>query len=220
LTVEGGDGNPGELPDVGGDDPLVGHAEIFAEIGGVAIAAAFDELGGDHRRRMDLVGEDGRLVVGDDPVDRSFQAAPLSRDEDRVVPRLLELGEGVLDRADVGDEFEGFGGKVAQQVAADAEEERIARGEDHRLAAAPLQVAHQLGRIAADIDLLTGEFREQGELAGASVEDFGPLDEFADPGTEPFLAFDSGSNHVNLFHRHHPSSPPALRRPPGAWPTL
>ena len=99
------------------------------DLAGLARVDFLMEPGGKRRRRVDLVGGDGRLVVGDVPVDRAIQSPALRRDEDRVVPRFLELGEGVLNRADVGDEFEGFGGEVAQQVAADADEERLARGE-------------------------------------------------------------------------------------------
>ncbi len=108
-------------------DPLLVAAEVFAEPGGVAVATARDQFAGDGRRVVLFVGEDGRLVVGDDAVDRPFEAAPVGGDENRIVPRLLDLGKGVLHRADVGEEFELVLRQVAQQIAADAEEERDRR---------------------------------------------------------------------------------------------
>ena len=185
--------------------------QVLAQPGGIAVAAAADELGGDRGRRIGLVGEDGRFIVGDNPVDRPLQAAAVSGDEDGVIPRLLDLGEGILDGADVRHELQILGREVAQKVAADAEEKRIARGQHDGPPLRLLQHFFHLGQVPADLDLASREIGEERQLPLAAEQDLGPADEIEDPAAEPFMPLDTGANDVNASHLV--SSPLLHRRP-------
>ncbi len=182
-------------------DLFVVSAEVFAEKGGEAVAAAPNHLGGDRPGRVVGVGEHRRLVVGDDAPDRFLDRAAVNRDEDRVVPRLADLGEGVLHRTDVGNELQLLLRQVAQQGAADAEEQRIARGENDRVLVALLQPLDDGADIPADHDLLSGKLGEKVQLPLAAHQQFGLADQVERSLAESLLSFHSCTDDMNRLHR-------------------
>ena len=125
----------------------------------------------------------------------------MDRNEDGIVPGLLDAGKGVLHAGDIGEDLDALLGKVAQQEAADAEEVGVAGAEnDDALVGVAEEIEHQ-GEIVEDL-LLPLEIGEDIEMALMTDEHLGLADDFEGLFADPFPADDAGADQIDFLLGH------------------
>ena len=125
----------------------------------------------------------------------------MHRDENCVIPRLFNLGKGVLDAGDVGKDLDPFFGEIAQQEAGNAEEVGIAGGEDNdALFGAAQKLQHF--REARQLALLAAKIGKDIEMALVADEQIGAGDDVPRLAAEPFPASDPRADQIDLFLCH------------------
>jgi len=196
-----------QAPDVGFCELLPRHPHLLAEPGVVPLGPPVDQLSGDNRRSVDLVGEDGDLLRGDDPVDRPPQATAVDGDEDSIVPRFLDPGEGILDAGQVGENLDPLLGEVAHEETGHAEEVRVAGAEHHAALLRDAQELQHDGEVFQD-HLFPGKIGKDIQVPLVSDQHLGLAYHLQGLLAETLPAGDTGADEIDLllWHTHLPKN--------------
>ena len=138
--------------------------------------------------------------MGNNLVDRTLHPPTLGRDKYGIVPGLSNLGKSILDRAHIRHEFQFCIRQVSQQIAPDAKEERVSRGEHDSSPFGRGQTLHNRGKVGFYHQGFTFEVGEQRQLTGTTDQDVRLFDNFQGPATESLLAFNPGADDMDCFH--------------------
>ena len=116
----------GQVGELGLGDPLVGRAQVLADVGPEVVDPTLQKLPRQPRRRAIVAGEQPDLLGGPDPVDDRLDRPARQAGQIRVLPALLDPGERQLHAADVRHDLEEIFAQAIAEVAGDPVEERIA----------------------------------------------------------------------------------------------
>ncbi len=126
----------GEVGQLALGHPLVGRAEVLADVRLEVVDPPVEQLAEDPRRRVVVAREQADLLGRPDPVDDRLERPAGEAGQVGVLPALLHPGEGELHAADVRDDLELVLAQPVAEVAGDAVEERVAAADEDRVAAA------------------------------------------------------------------------------------
>ena len=134
ITLSGLKSMRRQVGELGLGHPLVGRAQVFADIGPKIVDPAVQKLSGQPRRRTLVAREQADLLGGPDPVDDRLDRPARQAGQIRVLPAFLDAGERQLHAADVRHDLEEIFAQPIAEIAGDPVEKRIAAGDQHRMA--------------------------------------------------------------------------------------
>ncbi len=137
TTLSGSKSVAGDVGQLALRDPLVGRAQVLADIRPEVVDPAVQQRLRQPGRRALVAGEHADLLRGPDPVDDRLDRPAGQAGEVGVLPALLDPGEGKLHAADVRHDLEVVLAQPVAEVAGDPVEERVALADQHRPTRSP-----------------------------------------------------------------------------------
>src|SRR6185369_324055 len=141
------------------------------------------------------------LFRGDYPVYCPAETPTMDRDEDRIVPGLLDPGKGILHAGDIREDLYPLFREIPEQETGNAEEVRIARAEYDRPPCGVFQGFEHYRKIFQQ-QLLPGEIWEIVKMALMTDQHLGLADNLKRLAAEPFPAGDAGADEIDFLLRH------------------
>ena len=131
-TLSGSNSSADQVGQLGLRDPLVGRAQVLADVGPEVVDPPVEQPLRQPRRREVVAGEEAHLLGRPDPVDDRLQRPARQAGQERVLPALLHPRERQLHAADVRHDLELVLAQAVAEVARDPVEERVAAADQHR----------------------------------------------------------------------------------------
>ena len=105
-TLRGSNSIAGQVGELGLRDPLVGRAQVLADVGPEVVDSPIQQLPGQPGRRQLVAGEKADFLGRPDPIDDRFEGPARQVGQIGVLPAFLHPGEGQLHAADVRQDLE------------------------------------------------------------------------------------------------------------------
>ena len=173
-----------DLAELGAGDPLVLPAEVLAHERGEVVDAAPEELARHARGLVARAGEQADGLGAADLVEHVVERAGGEVGEERLLPALLDAGEGELHGRDVRHHLEVLGADLVGEVAGGAVEQRVAAGDDGgaRLPDGAAQLLDHDRQVGADDDALGAQLRQQPQGRLGAEDELGAQEQVAPAG--------------------------------------